>query len=324
METDKPLISILMAVYEPRLDWLEEQLLSLNQQTYPNLRLWIRDDGSPTVPFQEIVALVQRCVTAFPYTIEQNEQNLGSNATFERLTQEAEGEYFAYCDQDDVWLPEKLTILQRELERTGAQLVCSDMYIIDGAGNTVADSITKIRRRHVFRSGEGLTKTLWRSNFASGCALLVRTETAKQAIPFNPYMYYDHYITLYSANLGSILSLEEPLLQHREHGENQSSTLQGVLDRETYLEKRVDEFARAIQWLLAYFPADAALREQLQEGALWVEARQNYLRGERKQAKVIWKYRRFSPKACFFELLLPYLPKTCFSLAVWASRKNYI
>ena len=59
---------------------------------------------------------------------------LGSNRTFERLTEEAEGEYFAYCDQDDVWLPEKLAVLQEALEREKALLVCSDMYIIDGGG----------------------------------------------------------------------------------------------------------------------------------------------------------------------------------------------
>ena len=34
-ETGKPLIAILMAVYEPRMDWLEEQLDSLERQTYP-------------------------------------------------------------------------------------------------------------------------------------------------------------------------------------------------------------------------------------------------------------------------------------------------
>ena len=39
MGTGKPLIAILMAVYEPRMDWLREQLLSLEGQTYPNLRL---------------------------------------------------------------------------------------------------------------------------------------------------------------------------------------------------------------------------------------------------------------------------------------------
>ena len=61
-ETGKPRIAILMAVYEPRMDWLREQLLSLNAQTYPNLMLYIRDDCSPTVPFEEIQSCVQDCI----------------------------------------------------------------------------------------------------------------------------------------------------------------------------------------------------------------------------------------------------------------------
>ncbi len=44
METDKPLISILMAVYEPRMDWLKAQLGSLVAQTYLNLCLHFRAD----------------------------------------------------------------------------------------------------------------------------------------------------------------------------------------------------------------------------------------------------------------------------------------
>ena len=112
MGTDKPLISILMAVYEPRIDWLREQLVSLNEQTYPNLRLYIRDDCSPTVSYEQIQSCVQDCITHFPYTITRSEKNLGSNGTFELLTREAEGVLFAYCDQDDVWLPEKLEVLE--------------------------------------------------------------------------------------------------------------------------------------------------------------------------------------------------------------------
>lgn len=124
METGKPLISILMAVYEPRMDWLREQLESLEAQTYPNLRLYVRDDCSPTVPFEEIEELVRECIRSFPYEIHRNPENLGSNLTFERLTQEAEGECFAYCDQDDVWLPEKLSILQEELPFNVASCAC--------------------------------------------------------------------------------------------------------------------------------------------------------------------------------------------------------
>lgn len=324
METDKPLISILMAVYDPRMDWLREQLESLEAQTYPNLRLYVRDDCSPTVPFAEIEALVGECVRSFPYEVRRNEENLGSNLTFERLTREAEGEYFAYCDQDDIWLPEKLGVLQSRLEDTGALLACSDMYIVDGDGNLVANSMTKIRRHHRFRSGVGLTDTLWYSNFASGCALLVKGSVAKAAIPFNPYMYYDHYITLFAANEGLVISLSCPLIQHREHGKNQSSTMQGVVDRESYLEKRVDNNVRAVRWLRENFPADERLRETLGDGLRWLEARQGYLRGDTKQRKIIWKYKKYSPMASLFEILMPYLPEPFFQLALWLSKKNYI
>ena len=86
MGIGKPRIAILMAVYEPRMDWLREQLLSLDAQTYPNLMLYIRDDCSPTVPFEEIQSCVQDCIRAFPYEIKRNEKNLGSNGTFEWLT----------------------------------------------------------------------------------------------------------------------------------------------------------------------------------------------------------------------------------------------
>ena len=324
METGKPLISILMAVYEPRMDWLREQLESLEAQTYPNLRLYVRDDCSPTVPFEEIEELVRECIRSFPYEIHRNPENLGSNLTFERLTQEAEGEYFAYCDQDDVWLPEKLAVLQKELEDSGALLVCSDMFIIDGDGKVVADGITKIRRHHHFRSGIGLTDTLWYSNFASGCALLVRGETAKAAIPLNPYMYYDHYIALFAANSGSIAFVDRPLIRHREHGENQSSTLQGVVDRESYIVKRVDNTAEAVRWLTEHFPANDALEQTLAEGLRWMKARQGYLRGDKEQRKTIWEYRKYSPMASLFEISIPYLPEPFFRLALWLSKKNYI
>ncbi len=218
MQTDKPRIAILMAVYEPNLQWLREQLISLNEQNYPNLHLYIREDCSPTVAFADIERCVQDCITAFPYEIKRNAENLGSNGTFELLTQEAEGEYFAYCDQDDAWLPEKLEFLQREIETQKALLVCSDMLIIDGTGKKVADSITKVRRHHVFHSGENLAANLVFSNFVTGCTMLIKAETAKAAMPFCPYMVHDHYLALFAAERGKIVSLPERLIKYRIHG----------------------------------------------------------------------------------------------------------
>ncbi len=276
------------------------------------------------MPFDEIKRLAADCIHSFPFTISRNKKNLGSDLTFEQLTHEAEGEYFAYCDQDDVWLPEKLEILQDTIETEKAELVCSDMVIIDENGKQIADSITQIRRSHIFRSGTDLTDTLWYSNFSSGCAMLVRAEMSKKAIPFNPYMFYDHYITLYCANAGAVISIPQKLICHREYGENQSSVLQGVHDKESYRRIRIDEKAEAVYWLEEHFPCDVALKKTLSDGAKWMRARQAYARGEWSQMRVIWKYRDFSRLASLLEIASPLIPERLFRILLWFKQKNYV
>ena len=326
METGKgkPLISILMAVYEPRMDWLREQFVSLNAQTYPNLRLYVRDDCSPNVPYAEIQSLAAQCITAFPYTIARNEKNLGSNSTFERLTREAEGEYFAYCDQDDVWKPEKLTVLQEAIEREDATLVCSDMYIIDKNGKQTADSIKKVRRHHVFRSGEGLAPKLLISNFVTGCTMLVRAEQAKSAIPFCPDMVHDHYLALWCAERGKIVSLPKQLIRYRIHSGNQTLMLAGVTDKESYCRVRIESLIRRLAWLEERFSECETLKEEIVRAYAWAQARKRYFNGDAQAKREIWKGRRFGAAASVFEIVMAGVSDSLFMLVVNLAKKNVI
>ncbi len=325
METDKkPLISILMAVYEPRMDWLREQLESLNIQTYPNLRLYVRDDCSPTVPLEDVKALVDECITAFPYTIEQNEENLGSNLTFERLTKEAEGEYFAYCDQDDVWLPEKLTVLQEIIEKERAELVCSDMYIIDGNGKQVADSITKVRKHHHLKTGSNLASELLTSNFVTGCTMMIHSDLAKEAIPFCPHMVHDHYLALYSATKGKIFSIRRPLIQYRIHGNNQTEMMAGVKDKESYLRIRIIELIKRFEWLKDRFSTERELLPEIRAAIRWANARKNNFEGNKKAKKIVFDYRRFSPLTSLFEIAFSGAPTGLFMFFIGLKRRNIV
>lgn len=329
MATDKsnvsalPQISILMAVYEPRMDWLCVQLQSLNAQTYPKLRLYIRDDCSPKVPFEDIQALVAECVTAFPYTFVRNEENLGSNGTFERLTQEAEGDLFAYCDQDDQWLPEKLTVLQGELARSGALLACSDMFVMDGEGAITADSIVKVRRRHVFRSGRGLAPELIFRNFVTGCTMLVNAQAAKAAMPFCPHYVHDHYLALWCAERGSIVSVMRPLIRYRIHGGNQTSMMAGVTDKKSYGEVRIALARKRLEWLREHFPCGTETGSAIADGLVWLQARQkswNHQGG----SWTVWKYRRFNPLVSVAELGLKFAPECLFQAAICRAREDKV
>lgn len=321
--TDYPLISILMAIYEPQMDWLREQLLSLNAQTYPNLRLYIREDASPTVAFVEIQRCVQECVTNFPYILKKNSRNMGSNRTFEELTREAEGEYCAYCDQDDVWLPEKLTVLRREMEESGALLVCSDMYIMDGQGRQTADSMTKIRRHHRLHSGTGLAEGLMVCNFVTGCTMLVRTEAAKEAIPFCPYMVHDHYIALWCAGRGSIQSIPRPLIHYRVHGNNQTSFLKGVTDKRSYGQIRIAQIQKRMRWLKDHLNWGGELSKSVETGLAWADARADNW-SHWGGVGTLWRYRRFSLPVSLFELVMARMPEPVFQIGLFLGKRNLL
>lgn len=323
MQTGKPLISILMAVYEPRMDWLREQLLSLNAQTYPNLRLYVRDDCSPMVAYAEIQSCVQDCISAFPYTIQRNEKNLGSNGTFERLTQEAEGDYFAYCDQDDIWSAEKLKILHNHLVKEEARLICSDMRIINGSGKVVANSITEVRRRHVLHSGENLAKQLLFFNFVTGCTMMISSTDAKAALPFCPYYVHDHYLALFCATKGKIISLPTPLIDYRIHQNNQTVEMAGVTDKKSYGAKKIETALCQMRWLKAHFFCPEELIPIFDQAYVWAEARKKNWE-HRGGIIALLKYRSFSPLTSLFEIVGAWLPNRIFMFFVELKRKNKV
>jgi len=319
METGKPQISILMAVYEPRMDWLREQLLSLDAQTYPNIMLYIRDDCSPTVPFDEIQSCVEECIRAFTYEIKRNEKNLGSNGTFELLTKEADGEYFAYCDQDDVWLPEKLEKLESMLSTCGAQLICSDVVVIDAAGNKIADSITHLRPRHIFLSGEGLGPSLVYRNFVIGCTMLIRSVLAKEALPFARHMVHDHYLAFFCAIHGRIEVYPKALIKYRLHGNNQTDVLARVVDQETYCQQHMMPFCKRVDELQQRF----SLKE-LELAGRWVQARKENAKRKPGSAIRLWRLHKVNKTTTLFEVVALRLPPPLFRMAVRMIRAGKI
>ena len=311
MKTDKPLISILMAVYEPNIEWLREQLISLNEQTYSNLVLYIRDDYSLTVSFDEIQSCVQDCISAFPVILQRNEKNLGSNLTFERLTQEAEGKYFAYCDQDDIWLPEKLEILEKEISNHRASLACSDVIVIDAKGEKTADSITQIRPRHIFLSGNNLAGNLIYRNFVIGCTMLISAKIAKDACPFMKNMVHDHYLAFYAATKGKIYSHDSSLIQYRIHGGNQTGILSGIKTKNDYIYKHIGVFASRIEELSDHFSFS-----ELNAAQNWVNARKENASGSLCGAYHLWCLKEVNVTTSIFEIVGLRLPNNLFSLAL--------
>jgi glycosyltransferase involved in cell wall biosynthesis len=98
-------ISVAMATYNGA-RYLPEQLDSLAAQTCRPLELVVSDDGSTDATMEIVEAFAERA--PFPVQLERNRRRLGFADNFLCAAQRCRGEWIAFCDQDDVWLPHRL------------------------------------------------------------------------------------------------------------------------------------------------------------------------------------------------------------------------
>ena len=214
-------------------------------------------------------------------------------------------------------------MLEKAITESGALLVCSDMYIIDGNGKRTADSITEVRRHHVFLSGEGLAPKLLISNFVTGCTMLLRAESAREAVPFCPYMVHDHYLALWCAEQGKVQSLMNPLIRYRIHGGNQTGLMAGVQDKRSYGRVRIDQVVQRLKWLDEHFVCSEQTKNTIKDGVKWACARQdNWNSGSKKT--VIWKYRHFSKIPSIFEIFFRSVSDVVFDFMLFLAKNNWI
>lgn len=334
----QPRIAVLMAVYEPRPEWLEEQLRSLDRQTILDppapdpdpaasdlaaagrkgagtcpVKLYIRDDASRNISVEAIRACAERTLRRLPFEFAVNPENRGSSAVFQQLVTEAEGEWFAFCDQDDIWEPDKLEKELRLAEERNAALVCSDLRMIDAEGCVLADSITDLRPRHRFADGSGLAGRLIYRNFATGCTILMRADVARQAVPFAESMVHDHYLAFFSALWGDIASCPEALVRYRQHDNNQTGVLYRITSKQEYLDLHLAAFAARSEELYRRFGDE---EPELERARRWCAAREKNAARQPGGMRALWALRHVNLSTSLFELICLRLPEPLFRLAL--------
>ncbi|MDR3593435.1 glycosyltransferase family 2 protein [Clostridium sp.] len=318
---DKPLVSILLAVYKPKESWFIEQLISLNEQTYENVELLVYDD-CPDYPIDE--SIIKNYITKFSYKIIRGIQNKGSNKAFEELTIVADGEFFAYCDQDDIWENDKISLMIEKFLEKDVTLVCSDLSIIDENGNKTANSITDIRKRIVYKSGYNLAKDLLMTNFVTGCAMMVRKDIAKKAIPFEETLIHDQWIAIIAAINGKIEFINKPLVKYRQHSFNQTGILKDIYDKKTYYDKRIDAFIYRYKSLQEIF-FNSELEEIINDSLIWLEARKNYFfKPSLKCLKIMIRYKDFHKISILIECFLPFISNNIFKYIIKLTKKGIL
>lgn len=222
------MISIAMTTYNGE-KFLREQLDSILRQTYTDFELIICDDCS-TDGTWKILAEYEKKDGRIQ--IHQNESNLGFKKNFEKTISFCNGEYIAFCDQDDVWEDFKL---QMSLDNIGTfPLLCTNSTVTDSKlnplGYTLKDSIGL---KKIPQSKDDLIKNLIHHNFVQGTTLLCNSEFIKRHLPIpGDIIFHDWYFALWAAVENDIKYLDTPTVKYRQHNTNVTDNY-----RKTFLKK---------------------------------------------------------------------------------------
>lgn len=217
----QPLISVALCTYNGAA-FLEEQVISILNQSHQNIEIVILDDCSSDETYTLIQQMAQKYEAVKSY---KNETNLGFNRNFEKAIALCSGDYIAISDQDDVWEPNKLQVL---LDHIGDNwLVFSNSSYIDEEGKFMEGQLL-----HNLQMGNRDYKSLTLYNFVTGHTSMFSREFIENLFPIPHSGYYDWwmgFVALYHKKLSYV---NQQLTQHRIHKKSVMQQLTGSSDFE--------------------------------------------------------------------------------------------
>ncbi len=208
---------IVMSTYNGG-QYLRPQLDSVLRQTVADFTLLIRDDGSS----DDTLEILRSYTDPRIHLIAG--ENLGPSGSFFALLEEARrlgATYVFFCDQDDIWLDNKLELLLAEIQAiSGPALVFSDFSMIDGQGVLTGDSYAAMAGLRIPADGNFFPKLLAQP-YIFGCASVLNGELLEliKSPPAGIEM-YDCWIGLVASLFGIVKYLPVSTIQHRFHSSN--------------------------------------------------------------------------------------------------------
>ena len=304
-------VDILLSVYNPNEEYLIKQLISLNNQTYPNLKLYIFDD---CIKKRCNLDLFEKYITNFSYEVlPYCEENLNYMGAFEKLVQRSDGEYIAFCDQDDIWMDDKVEKCVAYMNEKNIDLVVTYKQIIDENDNVTCSSVRKHSNKNYdnWNTYDDITKYNIFVTYAVGMSIIMKASFAKKSLPFSKYTGHDKWVLACTSTEGKVGYLNLPLVQYRRHGKNVSGVLVGIETKEDYINQRIMPDLKMIEDFKQKYPN----HKDLNEIEKFANARRT------GNIKTLFKLRYLAPDIAKFDIVTALLPKKLFSFMVKIAQK---
>ncbi len=213
--------TVLLSTYNGEA-FVEEQLRSLAEQTVAIDLMW-RDDGSSDCTRELVRAFCHK--NALPLQEVEGAVNVGVVASFGELMRVAlcsRADLFFFCDQDDVWHPNKIERMCQAFPKAGAEetpmLAHHDLTVVSADLCSMHPSLWQMMRLDVAAT---TTAALITRNNVTGCAAAFNRQLLEAAVPIaDGAIMHDWWCALIASAYGDIRSVPEALVQYRQHGAN--------------------------------------------------------------------------------------------------------
>ena len=203
--------------------YLSEQLVSISTQSRLPDELVIGDDCSE----DDTTRIIEKFAAIVPFSVQiiRNEIRLGVRRNFEKVIASCSNELIALCDQDDIWLPSKLAVLESRFEgKPEVVAAFSDAIVVDDSlrelGYTMWEHVEFNVRRRQQLAGEHPWEGLSKGPVVTGATLMFRKSLVRSILPIPASWIHDAWIAQIAASRGTIGMVEEPLILYRQHSAN--------------------------------------------------------------------------------------------------------
>lgn len=206
-------VSVLLSTYNGE-KYIRELLESVLNQKSVELTIFIRDDGST----DSTLSVLREYQNAHSNIRLEEGTNKGYVQSFWSLLMDAsETDYYAFCDQDDIWEKDKLIQAIHLLESQaypGPKLYTSNVKGIDGNGDVIRDNVFPVQRVLTFAD------CLQRGSLP-GCTFVFNQELAKEARKYHgPQISHDWTLYIIAKAIGEVYYDDHSYIRYRLHQDN--------------------------------------------------------------------------------------------------------
>lgn len=211
----QPLVSVVIASYN-HAPYVEASILSVINQTYPNIELLVVDDGSSDDSVERIRRLQEKY--DFDFRVQKN---IGLTQTLNESIARARGEYFVPFGSDDIMMPNRIELQVAYMADKPEVGICAgNMELMRADGTLYPESRQK--RDIPFRRLDFEDVLLQRKPFPPAPTLFFRKEALEKVGGFNPEIRLeDLYIELKITHAGYFIdALGIVMAKYRKHPTN--------------------------------------------------------------------------------------------------------